>query len=410
MIRLCPLAIVLACSGDKTSDDTAGGAGATAVVDCSDITLTVPSPRGEQDGIWDAGKGRLVFFGGDEGMPENCISSPTFVGETWAFNADCDDFELLDAGSGPDARTRQAVALDATRNRMIIHGGRSREASSGNYDLFDDLWAFDLASDSWKELDAKDGPRARVNHTMVVAGDTLFLYGGNTSSSGTSYKPSAELWTLDLESLEWNLVEDDAAPDARLFHSMAVSDDGKKAWVYGGGDENAFTGPFFGDLWELDLASLDWTQVNKGKGGAPDARIWADLVYTGASDSLLLWGGHDDGTLGNTNQVWEYDLDKDEWSELREGDIQNASAGGFCDFPPDFVDIDPDSPERRYAGVGVWSGTDLVIFGGKTDCGQANDVWSYALAGGAWTQRSSATFGEACLRTTPEADCQSLCY
>jgi hypothetical protein len=338
-------------------------------------------------------------------MPE-----PDWVAETWAFHTDCDSFEQIALdGDAPSPRSRHATVLDTTRSQMLVHGGRWREGSSGSYDLYDDLWALDLTTDTWSELDVSGGPDARVNHGMVVAGDQLLIYGGNTSTSGASYSPKGDLWSLDLDTLEWTELDENVDPGERLFHAMTVSEDGATVYAYGGGDENAFLGPFFADLWALDVASGDWTELDDGGLGSPDGRIWPNLLHDGERGRLLLWAGHDDGNLGNTNQVWAWDLATADWSEAEKGDTFNNSAFGFCDFPSDFTEPDLDAPERRYAGAAALTGDELIVFGGKTDCGQVNDVWSWTLEGQSWTERSSATFGEICARTFA-GECESLCF
>ena len=86
-------------------------------------------------------------------------------------------------------------------------------------------------------------------------------------------------------------------------------------------------------------------------------------------------------------------------------------AFGFCDFPADFTVPDLDAPERRYAGAAVLSEDALIIFGGKTDCGQVNDVWTWDLDDQSWTERSDATAGEVCERTFADPEgCESLCF
>ena len=50
---------------------------------------------------------------------------------------------------------------------------------------------------------------------------------------------------------------------------------------------------------------------------------------------------------------------------------------------------------------------EMLIFGGKTDCGLVNDVWSYTLGSG-WSELSPATSGQACLRANQ--NCSSLCF
>lgn len=390
--------------------ETAGGDDDTAsAVDCSERGIDVPSPRGEVAGAWDAARGRFVIFGGDEGVPVECYPQTDFVGETWAFHTDCDNFERLQVSEAPQSRGRHAVALDAARGWMLIHGGRFRDGTSGAYTLLDDAWAFDFATDTWT-LVATGGPAARSNHTAVVAGDRMIVYGGSTSTDGASFDPRSDVWALDLGSGAWTELEiQGEGPGERLFHAAAISDDGRTMYVYGGGDEGAFTGPFFGDLWALDLETLRWTELHDGGGEAPRARIWAALHHDGARDRLVLFGGHDDGSLGNTNEVWEFRLSEGVWNRLREGDVQTASANGFCDFPADFVDPDLKSPERRNAfASAITDRGELIVFGGKTDCGIINDVWTWSLERGGWSERSPATAGEICLRAS--ASCSSMCF
>ena len=383
---------------------------AHASADCASRTYDLPTTRGEVSGVWDAPRGRMVVFGGDEGMPENCIPKPEFLSETWAFHTDCNNFEELAVdGPAPPARTRHATALDAERGRMIVHGGRWRAADSGNYSLFDDLWSFDLETNSWTELPSADGPRARVAHSMVVSGDHLLVYGGNATGSATTYAPMADVWSYDLNDRAWTRLDDDAPAGNRHFQATAISEDGAKMFVYGGGDENAYTGPFLGDLWAYRIDSGTWSQLHDGTGNAPQARIMPNLVHDGATNQLLMWSGHDDSSLGNTNQVWRFDLESNEWSLVSGGDAYANPPYGYCDFPADFVDVDMHSPERRYFGASVLAEDEVLIFGGKTDCGQINDVWGWSLNDDEWTERSRATYGEVCGRSSA-GECSSLCF
>ena len=401
-------AMALAACEGKTEDT--GETASAEPVDCSTRTYDLPTTRGEVSGVWDAPRGRMVVFGGDEGMPENCIPKPEFLSETWAFHTDCDNFEELAVGGvAPPARTRHATALDAERGQMIVHGGRWRAGDSGNYTLHEDLWAFDLATNEWTELPSEDGPRARVAHSMVVSGDQLIVYGGNSTSAATSYVPMADVWAYDLNDKAWSRLDDDAPAGKRHFQATAISDDGAKMFVYGGGDERAYYGPFFGDLWAYRVESGTWSQLHDGTGDAPQARIMPSLIYDGTDNRLILWSGHDDSNLGNTNQVWSFDLSTYTWSMLNSGDDYANPPYGYCDFPPDFVDVDPDSPERRYFGASVLAEDEILIFGGKTDCGQINDVWGWSLTEDAWGERSGATYGEVCGRNSA-GDCESLCF
>jgi hypothetical protein len=404
------LFLTLAACGTKDATDSGAATGGAEPVDCTERSYDLPSTRGEVNGVWDAARGRMVLFGGDEGMPNSCIPQPEFLDETWAFHPDCDNFEQIAIeGARPPARTRHASALDAERGRMLMFGGRWREGASGNYTVLTDMWSFDLETNSWTELPSEDGPRPRVTHSMVISGDQMLVYGGNSTPAATSYFPMADLWSYDLVDHTWTRLEEETPAGKRHFHASAISDDGGKMYVYGGGDENAYLGPFFGDLWAYRVETGTWSMLHDGDGEAPFGRIMPNMIFDGAENRLLLWSGHDDGNLGNSNQVWAFDLNSNTWSPLTDGDAYANPAYGFCDFPPDFVEVDVNAPERRYFGAAVLADSELLIFGGKTDCGQINDAWSWDLETQEWTERSAATFGEVCLRSSA-GDCESLCF
>lgn len=395
---------LLACDGGETrKPDATGDSGGE--VDCSDVGLQVPTPRGEVVGTWDPLNQRFVVFGGDEGTPVDCSSQTSFTGDTWAWVPACAAFtEIVPDGEGPPARGRHAVAFDPVRNWMIIHGGRYRDGTRGDYTLYDDTWALDLATDTWTKL-SDGGPGARVSHAAGVIGNRLVIYGGNDSTDGASYSALKDVWAFDLDSRQWEELSPGAGPGKRLFHAYAVSDDGTRLYAYGGGDEDLFTGETFGDLWELDPDG-GWTELHDGTGDAPDHRFWGNLVAEPGGQSLLLWAGHDDTELGNRNDLWRFDLASKRWTSLGLGDTYNAPANGFCDFPADFVNPDLSAPERRNAGAAAMDGDGrLYVFGGKTDCGLINDVWTWSNG---WTEASPATSGEICLRAY--AECATMCF
>lgn len=392
MYRSLPLLALVAC----------GTTGETSDEECSRITtLELPAPVAEPTGVWDEARGRLVFFGGDVGVPVSCQTQTSFTAETWAWYPECGGFLALPA-AGPSARGRQATALDSGGQRMILHGGRFRAGLEGAYTNYDDTWAFDLASETWEQLSAS-GPGARVNHAIGVVGEQVVLFGGNNSTDGASYAPLGDTWTLDLASGAWSELTTTNAPDARLFHAYAS--DESTLWVYGG--TASFFGPFLGDLHALDVATGAWTELHAGGAGAPAPRFWGNLVHDAAGDRLLLWAGHDDTNLGNTNQLWAFDLSANTWAQLEFGDALTGAANGFCDFPADFVTADIAAPERRNGGLAVMAGDTLRVFGGESDCGILNDVWSWTDTG-RWVNETRSTGGEICQRTS--GSCTTLCY
>jgi hypothetical protein len=398
LFALSSLSLLAACGGPR--------------IDCDEYGLDVPSVRGEISAGWDDRLDRMVFFSGNDEVPVNCASGAThYPQDTWEYSRTCNAFRQLEVDAEPDARGRHASASDG--EKLYIHGGRWRESFGDPYRVYDDLWAFDYKTNEWEELSAGDGPSARSNHTMVLIDGKLWVYGGSTARDGLSFIPQEDIWTYDLETGEWDEVDQEGSdfPAPRLFHAAAT--DGSMMYVYSGANENAFFSPtFYGDLWAFDTQTLEWTVLNDrepGTGPVPFDRFRPSMEYDPLLDVLVMFGGHDSTDLGNTNEVYHYSISEGRWYDVRQGDIQNQPTNGFCDFPAEFVTVDIDSPERRYSHASVMTPDgEMLIFGGKTDCGLINDVWGYDPTSESWTEHSPATSGEVCPRNN--ASCSSICF
>jgi len=164
-------------------------------------------------------------------------------------------------------------------------------------------------------------------------------------------------------------------------------------------------------LWMMDLETGDWSQLDPGGSGAPMGRIWSTITYDEARDRVLLFGGHDDGAVGNTNDTWEFDLVSSTWNAITEPEAILNQANGFCDFPPEFTEVNLDAPDRRSAHMAALDTARMewIVFGGKTDCGLIDDVWVFDLQRDAWLGLVNASQGEACVRGDQPNLCVALC-
>ena len=109
------------------------------------------------------------------------------------------------------------------------------------------------------------------------------------------------------------------------------------------------------------------------------------------------------------NDVWALDLRAGTWSNVRPGDTLNGRALGLCQFPADFTIPEADSPERRYGFAHVQDAEGAYILGGKTDCGNTNDVWRLRFDTDEWESLRTTTEGEACNRSG-RTTCTELCF
>jgi hypothetical protein len=406
------LALLSGCGGsDPPGATTDAGTADVAPPDAGPMCPTEgsaqPDPRGDSAGAVDPATGYLWVFGGDTGPTANCRTTPVHRDDTWRYDPVCDRWTRVEA-AGPSPRARMAYALDGRRRRLFVMGGRFRAGTMGNYTHLRDLWALDLATGAWRAIEAPDGPSARSNAAMAwdAAGDRLVLFGGNNNPSGLSFTPLRDTWVFDLAAETWQRV-DAQGPSGRLFHAAVVADGA--LWVYGGGGANAFTGPFMGDLWRLDLASRVWSEVSVTGDTEGLARRINPALAPAPGGGLTLVAGHDDGALGNRNDVVALTADGVA-RVLRPGDRLVQAGNGFCDFPANFTAPDMDGPERRSAFVFAHDPmrNRALVYGGKTDCGLAGDVWAIDLGTGAWSPQRATSDGLSCVRAG-RTGCSALC-
>jgi hypothetical protein len=403
-------------SGDASEGSDADGEGteedSVFEVECPPKDAVRPNALAEMDGVWDPIGKRMVFFGGDGGFPIQCSSNPDPKGATWAYDPVCEVWTLYPTAKGPSARTRHSAVYDSQEHRMIVFGGRYRvPGTTEPYTLYDEVWAFDLTTNTWSEI-ATTGtgpsPRWSAAAIYVPKAHMLLVSTGNVGTSATTYSPAKDTFALNLGTGAWMKVGAEG-PDARLFAAATYDAARHRMLLFGG--TTAFFGPMRNDVWAYDIATAKWTNLNGGLGTAPLRRFWARMLYDGARDRVVLMGGHDDTSLGNRNDLWVFDLASNEWDEVSAGDVVNPAAPepGFCDFPVNFVNMEPGSPERRSGHIMVDDGARAVVFGGKTDCGIVDDVWSLDLETLAWEELLEPTVGQSCERAGIEG-CDSFCF
>lgn len=367
----------------------------------------VPLGRGEHSMIYDTRRDRLVAFGGTVAFPEMCMPRYEYTDEVWVFDPVCQTWtQNTPSIGGPGRRARQAMVHDAAGDRAIAFGGRTYEGGF-SFRIRADIHVLDLETMAWTELIPANEtlpPRSHAAMAFDEPGNRLVVFGGNLGGGVFSPELTSDTWEYDLATNEWTELTPAESPGARYGH--AFTQVGRKMYVYGGSGP---MGSFANDVWEFDLDTNEWTGVRGGGPDSPPSRFGAALFDDGAG-GLLMALGHDATDLGNVNDLWHLNLTTNAWTELRHGDVLSGVANGICDFPADFTTPDLEGPERRnFQGYASGGGQAFISFG-KTDCGNANDMWTidlaapdFALAG------STTTSGEACNRSGRE-DCTSLCF
>lgn len=205
---------------------------------------------------------------------------------------------------------------------------------------------------AWEEL--PDAPIAsRLNHSATWADGLVIVWGGQDRES---FEMAADGAAWDPRTGEWQAVPE-APVEARWAHHAMWTGDELIVWGGTAGPDHLAT--CYTDGARYDPRSRDWQAIPDAPG---PSRCGAQVVWTG--DELVAFGGHrGDGPPGPQDR---HD----------DGVAYNPAAGEWRTLPSA-----PIAP--RAGGLAVWTGTELVVYGGHT---QADDVdgFDYLADGAAY--------------------------
>jgi hypothetical protein len=307
-----------------------------------------PGERWGHTAIYDATGQRMVVFGGLGCVGHEC---GVLFNDTWALDLTSAAWDSLDEGSGPSKRQDQRAVYDPLRRRMILFGGRGL----GDI-LFNDTWAFDLASDTWTRLeDGSAAPSARYASAAVFdeATDRMILYGGDRSGALNdvwAFHPATNAWER-LRTGEFGELS--LQPAGRYFASAVLDPARRRMIVYGGCASSSI---LYRDAWALDLDAATWSALPE----APSARYGHAVIFDETRDRMLVFGGSiGDTPLGDLLELRF--TPAAQWSE---------------------IDIDPPKPGARWYHSAIRDPVrnGLVVFGGLLGIDLAKDAWAYCPA------------------------------
>lgn len=252
------------------------------------------------------------------------------------------EFEPLAAwaeGDGPDAREHPAMWIDPSNpDRLFLYGGFSfvpRQLT-----VVDDLWSYDLVSETWTEVD-DDGAPALASGRHAVIGDTLYYEGGRTPNETT---PSA-LVSLDTRAATWSDVATrDAPAGGASLHGLVAR--GDQLVSFGGIRGNRLSS----DVWTVDLVLGAYTSVTL-EGAAPSPRYGFFVADDRANDRVVVFSGAQAGTRANpvnaADDTWVLELGEPmRWTMLFDASASPPGRRNGCSAL--------DEAGRRFF---VWGGT-----------------------------------------------------
>lgn len=213
------------------------------------------------------------------------------------------------------------------------------------------------------------GPSARWGHSAVldpVRGGIL-IFGGTDIADGAVVNPVNDLWLLSIGTpAAWIPVTTTGTPpEPRQGHSAVLDGANQRMLVFGGRRPlGSGAQTLFNDLWALDLSVTPpaWSQLSP-IGGPPAVRFGHSCFLDSAHQRLVIFAGANNLGAPAYNDAWTLDLSgpTPSWSPI-------AVSGG--------------PPSIRYLTSTLFDpiAQSMTIFGGYTNAGLSNDVWTLDLA------------------------------
>ncbi|MBI3449367.1 MAG: PxKF domain-containing protein [Acidobacteria bacterium] len=247
------------------------------------------------------------------------------------------------------------------RDEMIVWGGE--DASTA----FNDGYAYNPRTDTWRPIATPSFLAPRALHTAVWTGDRLLVWGGK-AGAGNGTTLFGDGGRYDPVNDTWEAITTLGAPQRRSLHGAVWAPEIRRMLIWGGYDGSSCD-PFPGCTRLADGRLYDpdtntWQPISSI--GEPSARAEASTVWTGLS--LVVWSGY---------------------SELTDRVI----TGGRY-LPPSLDTWTATSivgaPQARTGQVAVWTGSEMVVWGGHGSAGERLETGGrYDPGPDSWTSTST---------------------
>jgi len=304
-------------------------------------TTNAPDPRLSHTAVWTGTA--MIIWGGDNGGSSFRTGGNYFPStDTWVATT------MTNAPQG-----RSVFTAVWTGHEMIVWGG----FGAGGY--LGTGGRYNPGANSWTATSTTNAPTGRDAHTAVWSGTEMIVWGGQTPAyvnTGGRYNPTTNSWTPTGK-----------APTPRRYHSAVWT--GSEMIIWGGlVPFNIDPTGYVNTGGKYDPSTDSWAATTTMR--APTGRDFPTAVWTGSE--MIVWGGYSyDGTDHFWNTGGRYNPNTDSWLPTS---ITNA-------------------PDGREEHTAVWTGTEMIVWGGYFYAG--NDL-TYFNTGGKynpgtnrWTPTSS---------------------
>jgi N-acetylneuraminic acid mutarotase len=330
----------------------------------------VPGGRGLHSAVWTGSE--MIIWGG-----HGCGSTVT---QPCSYGSGNDVVQESGGRYNPMTNTWTAVHITSdtpqesylhtaiwTGSKMVtwggINGSNQSLNSGGQYDPTKDGLT---SSTAWSLISTTNAPFARWGHTALWSGSEMIVWGGEACpdanctqqtavSSGGRYNPQSDSWVATAIPPALN------APSPRSHHTAVWT--GSEMIIWGGTAPSDTT--VVGTGAAYDPVTDNWTPTSLP--GNMHLRHFHTAIWTG--NEMIVWGGADCtdafscSSGGETNTGARYNPATNAWTAT---DLTNA-------------------PDVRAHHTAVWTGNEMIVWGGSNSAGPLNTGGRYNPNTDSWS-------------------------
>ncbi|MHA1200313.1 MAG: Kelch repeat-containing protein [Candidatus Heimdallarchaeaceae archaeon] len=276
----------------------------TTIVVCADV----PVARTFHAMIYDSVNDRVIIYGGTKGTTYD-----DWRHDMWEYDYNTDTWTIIDKTNRPFGRYSTDMVYDSESNTIVSFGGSDVQDVVSN-----ETWLYDYATEMWTEADPSTFPIERNYHTMTYdsESDRVIMFGGELIADAS---PTGEnqlfndTWAYDVNLDIWTNITPAVSPLPRMGCDMAYDIENDMIIMFGGYTHLDPTG-FEDEVWSFDYNTLTWTEMNPT---VELRRRHHKMVYDSESDLIVLFGGSEgNNPLVYLDETWVYDFNADTWTMM----------------------------------------------------------------------------------------------
>ncbi|MGA1820574.1 MAG: kelch repeat-containing protein [Thermoplasmatota archaeon] len=271
----------------------------------------------------------------------------------------------------PSGGENGAVVYFSPANRIYVYGG-GYPGWQDSLNGYDDLFYFDLASETWNSLERSFSPGGRgyFGDAYDSVNMKLYVYGGMQSNSMMD-----DLWEFDLNTEQWSrlssgLLESTYPRRARAPMVVDTVSNPPSLYIHMGLGDQSQGNENLSGFYRIDLTSPTPT-INLLQDGSATGllkRYEHDMCIDSVNRKIYMYGGYNED-MGYLTEFWVYDIISNQWQFIpTHPDMYRLFGSRMFYRPSDGT-------------VNIWGG----LISGNTE---SEELWTYDTALGTWSNRS----------------------